>query len=149
MRSPLAICWRMSALGLRRPRSIWLRYGLDTPAFWASWRIEIFACSRCSLMYSPMEFTFTLAIPQCATGCLQLQTASKRSASTRRCLGASGDAEERTGFSRGHRRPLGQPGQLGGALHQLGVAGDRAPAGEGQRVLHADPQVAAGAEGAQ
>ena len=25
IRSPLAICWRMSALGLRSPRSIWLR----------------------------------------------------------------------------------------------------------------------------
>src|SRR5271155_364202 len=63
MRSPLAICCRMSALGLRRPRSIWLRYGLETPADWASWRIEIFACSRCSLMYSPIEFTVTLRMP--------------------------------------------------------------------------------------
>ena len=40
MRSPLAICCRMSALGLRRPRSIWLRYGLDTPAACASWRMR-------------------------------------------------------------------------------------------------------------
>src|SRR5438876_4322369 len=74
MRRPLAICCRMSALGLRRPRSIWLRYGLDTPADWASWRIEIFACSRCSLMYSPIELTFTLRILGVYPACLQLQT---------------------------------------------------------------------------
>src|SRR5579875_2900695 len=53
----------MSALGLRRPRSIWLRYGFDTPAACASWRSEILACSRCSRMYSPIEFTVTLRMP--------------------------------------------------------------------------------------
>src|SRR5215469_3709892 len=58
MRRPLAICCRISALGRRSPRSIWLRYGLDTPAADASWRIEILACSRCWRMYSPMEPTF-------------------------------------------------------------------------------------------
>src|ERR1700729_4108349 len=57
IRSPLAICCSISALGRRRPRSIWLRYGLETPAAADSWRSEIFACSRCSLMYSPMELT--------------------------------------------------------------------------------------------
>src|SRR6202051_4803779 len=44
----------MSALGLRSPRSIWLRYGLETPAASASWRTDFPACSRCCLMYSPM-----------------------------------------------------------------------------------------------
>ena len=29
---PRAICWRISADGLRRPRSIWLRYGFEIPA---------------------------------------------------------------------------------------------------------------------
>src|SRR5689334_5062795 len=71
MRRPLAICCRISALGLRRPRSIWLRYGLDTPASFESWRNEIFALLRCCLMYSPMSrprsatlsigFSFTVA----------------------------------------------------------------------------------------
>src|SRR5262245_52565394 len=55
IRSPLAICWRISALGLRRPRSIWLRYGFETPASLDSWRSEIFALLRCCLMYSPMS----------------------------------------------------------------------------------------------
>ena len=32
MRSAFAICCRISADGLRNPRSIWLRYGLLTPA---------------------------------------------------------------------------------------------------------------------
>ena len=32
MRSPRAIAWRISADGLRRPRSIWLRYGFEMPA---------------------------------------------------------------------------------------------------------------------
>src|SRR5437588_11463683 len=77
MRSPLAICCRMSALGLRRPRSIWLRYGLGTPAFWASWRIEIFACSRCSLMYSPMELTLTLRILQVCHRALAIANAQQ------------------------------------------------------------------------
>src|SRR5262249_8277984 len=55
----LAICCKISALGLRSPRSIWLRYGLDTPAAEESCRSEILACSRCWRMYSPMEPTFT------------------------------------------------------------------------------------------
>src|ERR1700761_8968025 len=50
----------MSADGLRSPRSTWLRYGLETPACSASWRREIFACSRCCLMYSPMLFMFAI-----------------------------------------------------------------------------------------
>src|SRR5437763_483630 len=56
MRRPLAICCRISALGLRRPRSIWLRYGLDTPASFASWRSETWAVVRCWRMYSPRFF---------------------------------------------------------------------------------------------
>src|SRR5215471_18759363 len=63
IRSPLAICCKISALGLRRPRSIWLRYGLDTPAAEESCRSEILACSRCWRMYSPMEPTFTGLTP--------------------------------------------------------------------------------------
>src|ERR1700739_1854048 len=39
---------------------------------------------------------------------------------------------------------LGERGERGRPLHQLGVAGDRAAPGVGERVLHADPQVAAG-----
>jgi len=67
MRSPLAICCRISALGLRTPRSIWLRYGLDTPASFDSWRNEIFAVLRCWRMYSPMSeamsATFSMGPP--------------------------------------------------------------------------------------
>src|SRR5215467_9805841 len=59
MRRPLAICCKISALGRRSPRSTWLRYGLEMPAADASWRSEIFACSRCWRMYSPMELTLT------------------------------------------------------------------------------------------
>src|SRR5882757_9444354 len=55
MGRPLAICCRISALGLRSPRSIWLRYGLDTPANLDSWRKEICAWLRCWRMYSPMS----------------------------------------------------------------------------------------------
>src|SRR5215472_6339127 len=58
IRRPLAICCKISALGLRRPRSIWLRYGFETPAAEESCRSEILACSRCWRMYSPMEPTF-------------------------------------------------------------------------------------------
>src|SRR5215470_18319502 len=64
MRKPLAICCKISALGRRSPRSTWLRYGLEIPAAEASWRSEIFACSRCWRMYSPMELTLTgLTLP--------------------------------------------------------------------------------------
>jgi len=48
--------------GLRSPRSICDRYGLDTPASRASWRTETCACSRCSRMNSPMVAAF-LASP--------------------------------------------------------------------------------------
>src|SRR5262245_56587545 len=43
----------MSALGLRRPRSIWLRYGLEMPARSLRPRSESRALSRCSRMNSP------------------------------------------------------------------------------------------------
>src|SRR6187551_821432 len=43
----------MSALGLRSPRSIWLRYGLEMPARSLRPRSERRALSRCSRMKSP------------------------------------------------------------------------------------------------
>src|SRR5580698_10696817 len=137
MRRPLAICARMSALGLRRPRSIWLRYGLDTPACCASWRIEILACSRCSLMYSPIEFTFTLGMPSFCHGMLAIANDQQARGSVPRAP----DAEEGTRVGGTHRRPLREPRQLRGPFHKLRVAGDGAAARVGQRVLHADPQV--------
>src|SRR4051794_2166868 len=48
-----AICWRISADGLRRPRSICERYGLLTPARSANRRTLILATSRCDLIKSP------------------------------------------------------------------------------------------------
>src|SRR6266536_1759073 len=54
-RRALASCWRTSALGRRRPRSIWLRYGLLTPACSASWRSEMRALWRRSRMNPPMS----------------------------------------------------------------------------------------------
>src|SRR5438309_11682267 len=53
MRRALAICWRISADGLRRPRSIWLRYGLEMPAMSESLRSDRRATLRCSRMNSP------------------------------------------------------------------------------------------------
>src|SRR5215468_11197791 len=43
----------MSALGLRSPRSIWLRYGFEMPARSLRPRNESRAFSRCSRMNSP------------------------------------------------------------------------------------------------
>ncbi len=43
IRSPWAIRLRISALGLRSPRSTWLRYGFETSAALASWRRDICA----------------------------------------------------------------------------------------------------------
>src|ERR1035441_4464460 len=60
-----------------------------------------------------------------------------------------GDAEEGAGAGRGHGRALDDPGQLRGPLDQFGVTRDRAAPGEGQCVLHPDPQVTAGAEGTE
>src|SRR5262245_46482615 len=54
-RSAAASCCRTSALGFRSPRSIWLRYGLETPACSASWRSEMRALCRRSRMNSPMS----------------------------------------------------------------------------------------------
>ena len=48
-----AICWRISADGLRRPRSIWLRYGLEMPASSDSLRSDSWPTRRCSRMNSP------------------------------------------------------------------------------------------------
>src|SRR4051794_17183863 len=48
-----AICWRIAADGLRRPRSICERYGLLTPARSANRRTLILATSRCDLIRSP------------------------------------------------------------------------------------------------
>ena len=45
-----------------------------------------------------------------------------------------------------HRRALGQPGERGRPRDELGVALHRLPLGVRDRVLHADPQVAAGRE---
>src|SRR5688572_27685175 len=53
MRSALAICWRMSADGLRRPRSIWLRYGFEIPAISLSLRSEMRPTWRWSRMNAP------------------------------------------------------------------------------------------------
>ena len=66
----------------------------------------------------------------------------------RRAMGGSVTAahpKHLTGLVRLQRRPLGQPGQGGGALDEFGVARPRAAPGERGGVLHADPQVAAGA----
>src|SRR5215212_4984890 len=49
----LAICWRISADGLRSPRSIWLRYGFEIPARSESFRRVMRADSRCSRMKRP------------------------------------------------------------------------------------------------
>src|SRR5580693_3820981 len=138
MRSPLAICCRMSALGLRSPRSIWLRYGLDTPAACASWRIDFPACSRCSLMYSPIEFRMPSACH------VMLAIANDQQA--HRSAPLVPDAEEGARFGGTHRRPLRDPGQLGRPLHQLRIAGHGTAAGVGGGVLHADPQVASRGE---
>src|SRR5262245_50428776 len=43
----------MSALGLRSPRSIWLRYGFEMPARSLRPRSDSRALSRCSRMKSP------------------------------------------------------------------------------------------------
>src|SRR6266540_5608760 len=59
IRSPFAIACRISALGLRRPRSICDRYGMETPASPAALRRESFALSRWSLMKLPTFRTFT------------------------------------------------------------------------------------------
>src|ERR1041384_4354559 len=53
MRSALAIAWRISALGLRSPRSIWLRYGFEIPACSLSLRSDSRALRRWSRMKSP------------------------------------------------------------------------------------------------
>src|SRR4051812_9115679 len=53
MRSALAICWRISADGLRSPRSIWLRYGLEMPAMSDRRRNDSRAMLRCSRMNCP------------------------------------------------------------------------------------------------
>ena len=53
MRSPRAIPWRISADGLRRPRSIWLRYGFEMPASSLSLRSDSRALRRWSRMKSP------------------------------------------------------------------------------------------------
>src|SRR5438876_11588920 len=97
-------------------------------------------------MYSPIELTFTLRIPGVYPAWLQLQTPQQ---ALRGLRGAGGDGQEGAGFGGGHGGALGEPGQVGGPLDEFGVAGDGTPAGEGQRVLHADPEVAAGAEGAE
>src|SRR5579862_1881439 len=81
----------MSALGLRSPRSIWLRYGLETPACCASWRMEILACSRCSRMYWPIEFTLTM--PSLWHGVLAIangQLADPKPRNARACAGLIG-----------------------------------------------------------
>src|SRR5437870_2761250 len=116
MRSPLAICWRMSALGLRRPRSIWLRYGLDTPAAWASWRMEIFACSRCSRMYSPIELTVTLRM---SSSCHKMLAIANAQQALWPSGAIVGDAQEGAGLGGAHGRTLGDPGQLRGPFHEL------------------------------
>src|SRR5690606_29431343 len=56
-------CCSTSALGLRSPRSIWLRYGLDTPAASASCRSDNCALRRCSRRYSPRLPTLSDAMP--------------------------------------------------------------------------------------
>src|SRR6478672_6619982 len=53
MRSPLAIPCRISAEGLRSPRSIWLRYGLEMPASSLSFRSDSRSRWRWSRMNSP------------------------------------------------------------------------------------------------
>src|SRR4051794_2122071 len=56
MRRALAICWRISADGLRRPRSIWLRYGLEMPARSDRRRSDNRALLRCSRMNAPRSY---------------------------------------------------------------------------------------------
>src|SRR5579859_6866096 len=138
MRRPLAICWRISALGLRRPRSIWLRYGLDTPACWDSCRSEILACSRCSLMYSPMDAILRCYLPVLvnANNSKHLDQAISKPRWSLSGAVVCRDREEFPCLSDGHRRPLGKGSELRGALDKLGVAGHRAAAGEGDGVLH-------------
>ena len=58
-----AICWRISADGLRRPRSIWLRYGLEMPAISDSLRSESWPTRRCSRMNSPRSSQGVLVGP--------------------------------------------------------------------------------------
>src|SRR5689334_8578136 len=48
-----AIWRRISAEGLRMPRSIWLRYGFEMPAISESLRSESWPTRRCSRMNSP------------------------------------------------------------------------------------------------
>src|SRR6266511_5819997 len=53
MRSARAIACRISALGFRNPRSIWLRYGFEMPASSLSLRSDSRALRRWSRMNSP------------------------------------------------------------------------------------------------
>src|SRR5581483_11184613 len=53
MRRAFAICWRMSALGFRNPRSIWLRYGFEIPESALRFRSDRRALRRCSRMNAP------------------------------------------------------------------------------------------------
>src|SRR5262249_3310291 len=57
MRNARAIAWRISALGLRRPRSIWLRYGFEMPASSLSLRNDSRALRRWSRMNSPRSLS--------------------------------------------------------------------------------------------
>src|SRR5579859_7412122 len=126
MRSPLAICCRISALGLRSPRSIWLRYGLETPAAEASWRSEILACSRCWRMYSPMEPTFTgftaLSEPHLACNC-------KRPASTPGSPG-EGHPDPANWLAAAEHRHLGDPVQLVPVHPRVAVRAEQAQQGD-------------------
>ncbi len=93
---PLAICCRMSALGLRSPCSIWLRYGLETPAWvgqLAQRDLRLFA-----LLPNVVDCCYTSSLPDCLQ--LQLQQAQVR----RVCRGTRASA---TVISAGHVSPPG------------------------------------------
>jgi len=107
----LALVWRSDKS--REPVALVLTtYGLGALfgagalylADWASWRIEIFACSRCSLMYSPIEFTVTLRMPSVCHR--MLATANPEQAVRPGGWGGSGlavaDAEEGACIGRAH-----------------------------------------------
>ena len=55
----------------------------------------------------------------------------------------SGEPQQRPGLAGGHRRALGDPAGVDGAVDELPVGLDRDALADGQHVLHADPQVAA------
>src|SRR5262249_56654959 len=74
-----------------------LRYGWDTPAAEEGCRSEIWACSRCWRMYSPMEPTFTGFTP--TVNQIALAIANAKQARSRGQPGLPGQSVRRSVLS--------------------------------------------------